>query len=134
MHPNLGGDEWQHENPMPTARSGLAAASVPGRTYAIGGRDFAIPTMDTVESFDTATGEWRREPPMPTSRTQLAAVACSGRIWVIGGRDGFLPLDTVESLVPETGQWRQENSMPTARGWLAAAAVARGRCAAAPRR
>ena len=50
---------------MPTARSGLAAATGPdGKVYALGGVNSAG-SLDTVEVYDPDTGAWSRRAPLP---------------------------------------------------------------------
>src|SRR6185295_5078014 len=70
---------------MPTARFGLASATVNGIVYAIGGADFAIsstnPHLSTVEAYDPATNHWSTKAALPTARSGLAATAVNGIIY-----------------------------------------------------
>ena len=115
-----GGNIWNTKSPMPTARRNLAAASVDGKIYAIGGHDGSY--LRTVEEYNPSTDSWRTVAPMPTARYELAAASVDGKIYAIGGHDGSY-LRTVEEYNPSTDSWRTVAQMPTARYELAAASV-----------
>ena len=73
-------NSWVSVASMPTARSGLAAAVVNGKIYAMGGRSGpSIPSIDTVEVYDPGTNTWSNAAPMPTARNLHRAVAVNGR-------------------------------------------------------
>jgi N-acetylneuraminic acid mutarotase len=82
-------DIWTSIAPMPSNRSGLAAAaSADGNIYVFGGEDaISIMTFDNNEKYDPNTDKWTSEAPMPTARHGLAAVFdnMSKRIYVMGG-------------------------------------------------
>lgn len=107
-------------SPMPTARTGLAAAVVAGKLYAIGGFNGA--NLATVEVFDPASGIWETRTPMPTPRTLLEAVAIDGLIYVLGGFNGA-SLNTVEAYNPVTDTWATLGTMPAARSQFGLAAL-----------
>lgn len=121
---------------MPTARSGLASATVNGIVYAIGGADPAVsstnPHLSTVEAYDPATNRWSAKAALPTARSGLAATAVNGIIYVIGGDNAiapspsanvFKPLTTVEAYDPAGNTWTTKAPMATARERFALAAV-----------
>ena len=121
---------------MPTARSGLASATVNGIVYAIGGADTTAsstnPHLSTVEAYDAATNSWSTKAVLPTARSGLAAAAVNGIIYVIGGDNAiapsssanvFKPVATVEAYDPVTNAWTTKAPMPTARERFAIAAV-----------
>ena len=121
---------------MPTARFGLASATVNGIVYAIGGADFAIsstnPHLSTVEAYDPATNHWSTKAALPTARSGLAATAVNGIIYAIGGdnviapspsANVFKPLTTVEAYDPVGNTWTAKAPMATARERFALAAV-----------
>jgi len=85
-------DTWTSKAPMPSNRSGLAAAAVSAdnNIYVFGGEDAITATamtFDNNEKYDPKTDKWASEPPMPTPRHGLAAVFdnLSKSIFVIGG-------------------------------------------------
>jgi hypothetical protein len=105
-------DIWTPLLPMPTARTGLAAAAVDGKLYAIGG--FNGTNLAIVEVFDTVSGTWATRAPMPTPRTLLEAVAIDGLIYALGGTNGT-NLNIVEVYNPATNTWTTLGAMPTPR-------------------
>jgi N-acetylneuraminic acid mutarotase len=82
-------DTWTSKAPMPSNRSGLAAAaSADGNIHVFGGEDAtSLMTFDNNEKYDPKTDKWTSEAPMPTARHGLAAVFdnVSKRIYVMGG-------------------------------------------------
>ncbi|MCR4321146.1 MAG: IPT/TIG domain-containing protein [Candidatus Brocadiaceae bacterium] len=101
------GDNWDTtREPMPTARWDLAAATVNGKIYAIGGWDPQNErVLDKVEEYDPATNVWTTKSPMPTARTGLIAVAVNGEIYAFGGFDGSRVLNAVEVYDPLMDIW-----------------------------
>jgi N-acetylneuraminic acid mutarotase len=74
--------------PMPSKRSGVAAASSSSTNssiYVFGGEE-ALKTFNNNERYDPKINKWMSEPPMPTARHGLAAVFVEeNKIFVIGG-------------------------------------------------
>jgi N-acetylneuraminic acid mutarotase len=77
-------DRWTALEPMPSKRSGIAAAPVNNSFFVFGGEDLSR-TYDNNEKYDTNDGKWTSEEPMPTARHGLAAVSIFDKIYVIGG-------------------------------------------------
>jgi N-acetylneuraminic acid mutarotase len=77
-------DTWHSFKPLPTNRSGLAAAPIDGTIYVIGGES-TKKTFNATEKYDPSTDSWTSEPAMPTARHGLAAVSVGKEIYVIGG-------------------------------------------------
>ncbi|MBY6006217.1 hypothetical protein KUV62_20000 [Salipiger bermudensis] len=113
-------DRWRYAPPLQVPRADLAASTVDGRIYAIGGtRKVGIDALGTVEMFDPAIGVWTRRRDMPTPRLHHTSVAHEGRIYVFGGSPEWpVPLATVEIYDPETDQWSKGANMPTPRTGL----------------
>ena len=86
---------WSALPPIPTARSGLAAAVVRDRyAVAFGGEgNDASPSgvFGEVEAYDTLTGQWIGLTLMPTPRHGIGAASLADRIHVPGGgpQEGF---------------------------------------------
>jgi Kelch motif len=103
-------NSWATVASMPTARSGLAAATAPcpgvrHRTcvYAIGGVS-GSDALSTVEEYSPATNSWATLPSMPTARYGLAGAAapCTAArhrtcVYAIDGVSGGTVLNTVEA-------------------------------------
>lgn len=104
---------------MPTAREHLASAVVDGELHVLAGRDDG--NLETVETYDPATGEWRTGAPIPTARSGFEAVAVDGRVYAFGGESGSETFEETEAFDPATGEWETLAPMPTARHGLGAA-------------
>jgi N-acetylneuraminic acid mutarotase len=59
--------------PMGTARAGLAATTVNGKIYALGGTDWSS-TFNIAEAYDPSTNTWTTIVLMGTARWSVAAV------------------------------------------------------------
>ena len=117
-----GTDVWETKTPMPTRRDALAAASVDGKIYVLGGRNGTNDYLSTNEEYDPGTDSWITRAAMPTARRYLAAAAVSDRIYAIGGYNTTY-LSTNEEYDPSTNAWTTRASMPTARRAFAVAVV-----------
>jgi N-acetylneuraminic acid mutarotase len=86
--------------PMPTPRSGLAAATAGGKVFVFGGES-ETETFGDVDVFDVNTFSWYRMARMPTPRHGLGAVALDNRIYVLAGgpKPGLSVSDVNEILV-----------------------------------
>jgi hypothetical protein len=69
---------------MPTARSGIAAATLAGRVVVVGG-EAPSGTFGEVEAYDPASDGWSALPNLPTPRHGLGAVTMNQSIWLVGG-------------------------------------------------
>jgi Kelch motif len=97
---------WRSVAPLSVARWGLAAVSLAGTIYAIGGADSAGQPLDTVSAYDPVSDAWSPRAELPTPRSGLAAVVVGGLIYALGGADAAgTPLDTVEVYDPAGDQW-----------------------------
>jgi N-acetylneuraminic acid mutarotase len=76
--------KWTIVEPLPTKRSGIAAAASNSSFFVFGGEDLTR-TYGNNEEYDTQNGKWTSHEPMPTSRHGLGAVSVDDRIYVIGG-------------------------------------------------
>ena len=77
-------DTWIFRQPLPSYRSGLAAASMDDKIYTFGGENTET-TFENNEQYDPKTDSWRSCEPMPTARHGLGSVPIDGKIYVIGG-------------------------------------------------
>ena len=69
---------WVTRAPMPTARSGIAAAVVGNRIYVFGGEE-PDKTFDNTEAYEPEKDRWLKLAPMPTARHGLGAAGRKGR-------------------------------------------------------
>jgi N-acetylneuraminic acid mutarotase len=83
-------DSWSVLEPMPTKRSGLAAASLNDSIYVFGGQGL-YSALDNNERFDTRNNTWKSESPIPTARLGLEAMSYDNRVYVVGGKTDIGP-------------------------------------------
>lgn len=121
---------WTQGAPAPTKRTEIAAATLDGKIYAVGGfnkpslsnvLDFAV--SRDVEVYDPATDTWSTTTPLPEGRHHAGIAALDGFLYIIGGfsKSGFSvwhAVNTVYQFNPATQTWRELTPMPTARGAL----------------
>ena len=124
---------WTQGTPAPTKRTEIAAASLDGKIYAVGGfnrpsiknvLDFAI--SRDVEVYDPVTDSWSVTTPLPEGRHHAGIATLEGFLYIIGGftKSGFTvwhAVNTVYQYNPTTRTWRERAPMPTARGALGVA-------------
>ncbi|MBI3079664.1 MAG: galactose oxidase, partial [Deltaproteobacteria bacterium] len=70
--------------PMPTPRSGIAAATLGGRIFVFGGESPAG-TFNQTEAYDPGRNTWTVRDPMPTARHGLGAAVVGQSIYVLSG-------------------------------------------------
>jgi N-acetylneuraminic acid mutarotase len=110
---------WTAIAPMGTARSALAATTLNGKIYALGGWDGY--RLNIAEAYDLRTNTWTAIASMGTRRNYLAAATLNGQIYALGGWDGGSSrLNTAEAYNPRTNTWTAIAPMGTRRYRLAA--------------
>lgn len=128
LEPTLG--VWRSAAPAPTKRTEVAAATLGGRIYVVGG--FEKPGLGNVlnlaitpslEEYDPSTDQWSAKAPLPVGLHHVGIGVVGGRLYVIGGyRQAGLsvwsPVSTVYAYDPSTDAWTERTPMPTARGAL----------------
>jgi len=121
---------WRTASPASMKRTEVAAATVAGKIYVVGGFEepslgnvlsFAI--TPTVEEYDPSTDRWTVKAPMPVGLHHVGIGVVGGRLYVIGGyKQSALsvwgPVATVYVYDPTSNVWNERASMPTARGAL----------------
>jgi N-acetylneuraminic acid mutarotase len=112
---------WFARPSMPTPRSGLAAATSPGRVHVLGGSSANADFLTTHEVYEPVNDAWSKAAPLPTARgTLAAATGPDGLIYAIGGSDANNPLATVEAYDPAADKWIAKAPLHTPRAWVAA--------------
>jgi N-acetylneuraminic acid mutarotase len=121
---------WSELAPLPSARNHLAAVSLGGYVYAVGGRSDGGGTVNTgeLDRYDPARNEWDVLAPMPTARSGIGAAVFGGRIVVMGGEVNFDNPPTnvfveVEVYDPATDRWSSLQPMAVPRHGIGAATV-----------
>jgi N-acetylneuraminic acid mutarotase len=111
---------------MPTARDHLAAATLSGKVFVVGGRVGSMSrNLATAEAYDPAIDRWESRRPMPTPRGGIGVVALGGRLFVFGGEDPRQALGQTEAYDPAADRWVGMAAMPTPRHGLGTVVVAR---------
>ncbi|MBI5136206.1 MAG: hypothetical protein HZA24_02595 [Nitrospirae bacterium] len=125
-------DRWEARSPMPTPRSGIAAATVGDRILVMGGGfrrpDGSFDFKSTVDVYLPLEDRWEGGPALLMRHDAPAAVALGGTVHLFGGHHPDAsggPLtdpafDFCEALDPAATVWRPLAPMPTARFSLAA--------------
>jgi len=121
---------WHTAAPAPMKRTEVAAATVAGKIYVVGGFEqpslgnvlnFAI--TPAVEEYDPAVDRWITKASMPVGLHHVGIGVVGGRLYIIGGykQSGLSvwgPVPTVYAYDPATDAWSERAPMPTARGAL----------------
>ncbi len=120
---------WVSKAPMQVARSGLGAAVVNGKIYAIGGSTQSggggnqrnpLPHSGEIvganEEYDPTTDTWTLKTSMPTPRAYFVIAVCQNSVYCIGGGTKLN-----EVYDPATDTWETKAPMPTSRNDFAMA-------------
>lgn len=86
------GNPWESLGEQPFRRRALAAASLEGSIYVIGGLNEDMEVERRVDRYDVATGVWSQVADLPGSKLEgfaPSAFAVQGRLYVVG-RDGVM--------------------------------------------
>jgi N-acetylneuraminic acid mutarotase len=81
-------DTWTILSPMPTKRSGLAAAAFDSEIFVLGGQSING-TFNSNERYDIQNNTWTIASPMPTSRLDPEALTLENEIYIFGGKADF---------------------------------------------
>jgi len=113
-------NSWSSGAPMPTAREGARAVTLPdGRIAVIGGGSLCGTNLcdhgvvyDRVEVYDPVTNSWATLPHMLTPRYRPAVAFLGGHLYAIGGSDGHSVVASAEVLDLATNTWSTAPSLP----------------------
>lgn len=126
---------WTSATPAPTRRTEVAAATLDGRIYIVGG--FEAPALgnllnlsvsDKVEVYSPQDDRWTTVASLPVGLHHAGLAAVGRQLYLVGGytRSGLSVWKPVASLYrydPETDRWSEGTPMSTPRGALALAVV-----------
>ena len=122
--------DWRTAAPAPTKRTEVAAATLNGKIYVVGGFEqpglgnlLNLAITSSVQEYDPSTDRWTTKAPMPVGLHHVGMGVTGGRLYVIGGytQSGLTvwhPVATVYAYDPATDSWAERAAMPTARGAL----------------
>ena len=82
---SAGQGKWSEKARLPEPRGEVAAASVNGKIYVMGGSARGRDDQQLVEEYAPATDRWRERAPMPRGISHAGAVGMNGKIYVVGG-------------------------------------------------
>ncbi|MCI0508025.1 MAG: galactose oxidase [Gammaproteobacteria bacterium] len=85
---NPGTGIWATKTPMPTARGGVASASLGQYILMFGGEGNPLNpdgVFEDVEAYDSVADDWISLPPMPTPRHGIGAVLIGQSVYIPGG-------------------------------------------------
>jgi N-acetylneuraminic acid mutarotase len=116
---------WQRAMPMPTARTGAAAAAVGDEIFVIGGTSGVAATLATVEAFDVKLNFWRKAASLPEPLHHVTAVAVDKTVFVFGGLKGLAnePVEAVYAYDVMRDEWRTVAQLPRPLGSSSAVLV-----------
>ncbi|MCU1438310.1 MAG: Kelch repeat-containing protein [Naasia sp.] len=122
-----GGTSWTSRAGLPNPRNHLAAATVDGRIYAIGGQhneNENTGLQSDVHRFDPAANAWTKLASLPKARSHIVAVVRDGQILVLGGTNpGNTASSDVTAYSPAANAWSKLPSLPGGRKTPVAALI-----------
>jgi hypothetical protein len=122
--PVTGGGGWAAGSTLPFPREFMAAATLGGKIYALGGLDGSDPSAKSDVAVYTPgnSPSWTAVASLLTPRAFGAAVAAGNFLYAIGGRGsaGGLPTATVERYDPALDAWTPRAPMSSPRSDLVA--------------
>src|SRR5256884_5428200 len=123
---SAGQGKWSEKARLPEPRGEVAAASVNGKIYVMGGSARGRDDQQLVEEYAPATDRWRERAPMPRGISHAGAVGMNGKIYVVGGftRNVHMgALDVAFEYDPGRDTWRTLAPMKSPRGSVGLAAL-----------
>ena len=114
--------EWRALPDAPTERLMMAWTVLDGKIWVAGGMRHGE-TLQTVESYDPATGVWQPQPPLPIPLHHATAATYRGEVVVIGGATENLAEASNKVFAFRDGKWVELPALQHARAAAAAAVV-----------
>ncbi len=116
--PLAGGGRWHDVAPMSTRRTNLAAATLAGRVYAIGGFDEKDRLLANVEIYNPKRNKWTPGPALPRRRGDASAAVLNNRLYVAGGVVNSSTITESMLFLDQNNEWQPTAPMETARAQL----------------
>jgi N-acetylneuraminic acid mutarotase len=120
---------WVQRADMPLPRNHMAAATVGGKIYAVGGQrgeGAAAIDLAEVDVYDPATDTWTAAPPLPGARshTNCSTFELNGKLVVIGGESGPEQYHSeIFAFDPATNAWSLMANLPEPRSTAVAGII-----------
>jgi N-acetylneuraminic acid mutarotase len=117
---------WVRKADLPNPRNHVAAASLGGYFYVIGGQhgqEDAQVSQSEVDRYDPATNRWTKVASLPGGRSHISegTIVYNGRIVVIGGETASgTPQRTIYDYDLATNKWALLGNLPAARSTVVA--------------
>jgi N-acetylneuraminic acid mutarotase len=91
---------------MNEVRSSHAVCALDGHIYAVGGCDYDVYALSSVERYDPATNSWTLVSPMQSARVSHSVCVLDGCMFAAGGVDvDQNDLSSMEKYDPQTDSW-----------------------------
>jgi N-acetylneuraminic acid mutarotase len=109
---------WQTAQPLPLARTEVAAARLGEEIVVIGGFLADGTSTGRADAYSPRSGRWRRLPDLPAKVNHAMAASARGRLYVVGGYGAER-----SAFVLFRGHWRRLRRLPAPRAAAGAAVV-----------
>ena len=117
-------NQWISIRPPEIVHYRVAAVSLQGFLYAIGGRTRNETVLNIVQRYNPDTNRWQEVSPLSSPRSNVCAVADGNYLYAIGGMSAnFQYLDIVERYDPVNNTWNELPSMITKRAFASGAVI-----------
>ena len=115
---------WTPVSAPAIANHRIAAVTLQGCLYAVGGRDKNETVLSTVQRYNPDTNQWQEVAPLSSPRSNVCAVAHGNYFYAIGGMSArFEYLDIVERFDPQKNAWENLPSLLEKRSFASGTAV-----------
>lgn len=116
--PEPNADGWVTRAGAPSARTEVAAGTLGGRIWVVGGMAESGRPQAEVAIYDPGTDAWSAGPALPEPVHHAAAAGDGRRLWVAGGYTGSQnrPTAAVRVIDSATGTWADGPALPSPRG------------------
>ena len=112
-------DRWSERSAAPMTRTEVAAATLGGRIWVLGGMSDSGKPAPEVMIYDPPADRWSTGPTLPEGLHHAAAAGDGSRLWIVGGYvdngSGHQPTAAVRMIDSATGRWTDGPPLPEPR-------------------